>query len=85
MDSTRQTRISKQIQKDLADILLHHTNNLAPGKMLTITRVRITPDLGLAKINISVFPSEKANEVVNHLNNITLLYAMNLATGCVTS
>ncbi len=68
MDSTRQTRISKQIQKDLADILLHHTNNLAPGKMLTITRVRITPDLGLAKINISVFPSEKANEVVNHLN-----------------
>jgi ribosome-binding factor A len=68
MESTRQTRIGKQIQKDLAEIFKEQTNSLAPGKMLTITKVRITPDLGLAKANVSVFPSENSMEAINNLN-----------------
>ncbi len=68
MESTRQSRISKQIQKDMADILRDHTSSLAPGKMITVTKVNITPDLGLARVNISVFPSEKSEEVVDKLN-----------------
>jgi ribosome-binding factor A len=68
MESTRQTRIAKQIQKDLSESIRSHNNSLAPGKMLTVTKVRITPDLGLAKVNISVFPSEDAEAVIAHLN-----------------
>lgn len=68
MDSTRQNKISKQIQKDLSDIILPICRNIAPGKMLTITQVRISPDLSIARAYISVFPSDKSQEVVNTLN-----------------
>ena len=68
MESTRQTRIGKQIQKDLSEILRLFTNTVAHGKMLTVTKVNITSDLGLANVNISVFPSENASEVIDNLN-----------------
>ena len=38
------------------------------GIMVSVSIVRVSPDLGIAKAYLSVFPSEKANEVVNHLN-----------------
>lgn len=36
--------------------------------MLTVTKVNITPDLGLAQTNVSVFPSENAAEAIDSLN-----------------
>ena len=38
------------------------------GVMVSVSAVRVSPDLGIAKAYLSVFPSEKGNEVVNHLN-----------------
>lgn len=58
MESTRLTRVEKQIQKDLSEIFIPMSKSLASGKMITVTRVRLTPDLGLAKIYLSVFPSK---------------------------
>jgi ribosome-binding factor A len=66
--STRQNKVAKQIQKDIAEILLPHTQNLAPGKMLTVTGVRISPDLSFARIYVSIFPSEKSSSVIEILN-----------------
>ncbi len=37
---------------------MHHGNELAPGKMISVTTVRISPDLSLAKAWVSIFPSE---------------------------
>ena len=68
MESTRQSKVGKQIQKDLSDIIGPLTPTVAQGKMLTVTKVRITPDLGLAKTYISVFPSENGIEAINNLN-----------------
>lgn len=68
MGTTRQSRIGKQLQKDMAEILRLNTNSLTPGKMLTVTKVNITPDLGLASVNVSVFPSENADEDIKSLN-----------------
>jgi ribosome-binding factor A len=68
MDSTRQNRVSKQIQKDLSEIILQSGKSIVAGKMLTITRVRITPDLELAKAYVSVFPSGNSQEAVDTLN-----------------
>jgi ribosome-binding factor A len=67
--STRQNKVAKQIQKDIAEILQHHVKSFAAGKMLTVTSVRITPDLSLARIYISVFPSDKGDEYVVILND----------------
>ncbi|MBN2486558.1 MAG: 30S ribosome-binding factor RbfA [Bacteroidales bacterium] len=68
METTRLTRVEKQIQKDLSEIFITLGRSLAAGKMLTVTRVRLTPDLGLAKAYISVFPSEASQAVVDMLN-----------------
>ena len=68
MDSTRQNKISKQIQKDLSEIIVPFCRNFIPGKLVTITKVRVTPDLGLARVNISIFPSEKSQDSVDKLN-----------------
>jgi len=67
--NTRQHKISKQIQKDMAEILRPHALSIAPGRMLTVTEVNITPDLGLTRIHISIFPSQKGNEYIEMLNN----------------
>jgi ribosome-binding factor A len=66
--STRQNKVAKQIQKDIAEILQVHTKTLAPGKMLTVTSVRISPDLGVARIYISIFPSENSSSIIENLN-----------------
>jgi ribosome-binding factor A len=66
--STRQNKVSKQVQKDIAEILQLHTPSLVPGKMLTVTSVRISPDLSVARVYVSVFPSEKSKEAIEILN-----------------
>jgi ribosome-binding factor A len=67
MDSTRQNKISRLIQKELSDILLKLSKETR-GIMVSVSIVRVSPDLGIAKAYLSVFPSEKGTEVVNHLN-----------------
>lgn len=67
MDSTRQNKISRLIQKELSDILLKLAKETR-SIMVSVSIVRVSPDLGVAKAYLSVFPSEKGNEVVNHLN-----------------
>ncbi len=64
-ESTRQKRVARLIQKDVADIFLRKGNEYAPGKMVSITRVRVSPDLSYAKIYISIFPSANHDEVLN--------------------
>ncbi|MBQ5887856.1 MAG: 30S ribosome-binding factor RbfA [Bacteroidaceae bacterium] len=67
MDSTRQNKISRLIQKELSEILLRLQKETR-GIMVSVSAVRVSPDLGIAKAYLSVFPSEKGNEVVEHLN-----------------
>jgi len=69
MESTRQKKVARLVQKELAEIILHHSGELAPGKMISVTTVRVSPDLSLAKTYVSVFPSEGAAAVVEVLRN----------------
>lgn len=64
----RQNKIAKQIQKDIADIIQMHAREFITGKMLTVTAVRISPDLSIARIYISVFPSENSTNTIADLN-----------------
>lgn len=69
MESTRQNKISKQLQKDLSEILNQMAGVLAPGKMLTVTRVRVTADLSIAKTYVSIFPSGDSQISINNINH----------------
>jgi len=57
VESTRQKKVSRLIQKEIADIFLRRSSEYAPGKMISITKVRVSPDLSFAKIYLSIFPS----------------------------
>ncbi|MGD2035948.1 MAG: 30S ribosome-binding factor RbfA [Bacteroidales bacterium] len=76
--STRQNKVSKQVQKDIAGIIQEHGSDIVPGKMLTVTGVRISPDLGVAKIYISVFPSAEGKKDINLLNGNKNLFRNSL-------
>ena len=69
--STRQNKISRLIHREMADILLKINKNKYQGKLISVTTVRITKDLGIAKIYLSIFPSEFASEILKEieLNN----------------
>ncbi len=70
METKRQKRIAKIIQMDLADILQGEVRKAGiKNLIITVTKVYVTPDLNLAKVYISIFPSEKAGELLNALKN----------------
>jgi ribosome-binding factor A len=71
MESTRQKKVSRLIQKELADIFLRKNNELAPGKLISVTIVRVSPDLSFAKVFLSVFPSHNQNDIVNAIKDHT--------------
>ncbi len=55
MESKRQQKFAGVIQEDLAAIFQREGLNYLPNTMVTITKVRVTPDLALARIFLSFF------------------------------
>jgi len=70
-ESTRQLKVGRQLQRDLAQILQQQGMSAYDGAMITVTSVRVSPDLALAKVWISVFPSAKAAEILELLRKQT--------------
>jgi ribosome-binding factor A len=63
-ESTRQQKVGKQLQKDLADIIRQQGMAVYDGAMVSVTGVRMSPDLGLARVHLSIFPSTKTETVM---------------------
>lgn len=58
MESTRQHKIARLIQKDMSDILLRYARTLH-GTLISVSEVRVSPDLAIAHIYLSIFPQDK--------------------------
>jgi ribosome-binding factor A len=71
MESTRQKKVSRLIQKELADIFLRKSKEVAPGKLVSVTIVRVSPDLSFAKVFLSIFPSSDQKEVLISIQDRT--------------
>ena len=69
METTRQQKVARQIQKDLSDIFMHATREITQNKLITVTVVRMTPDLSLAKVYLSIFPSDAADRFLDNLQH----------------
>lgn len=65
--TTRQLKVAREIQKDLAEIIRGKGMAAFGGAMVTVSEVRISPDLSVAKTYVSIFPSAKAEEVMKLL------------------
>ena len=68
METTRQNKISRLLQKELSEIFLLQTKAM-PGVLVSVSAVLISPDMSIARVYLSVFPSEKAEEIVKNVND----------------
>lgn len=67
MESKRQQRISKLLQKDLGEIFQTELRHLTRGAMVTVTKVHITPDLAVAKVFLSLFASADKESLMKNI------------------
>ena len=77
MQETRQNKIARLLQKELSMIFQEQTRAMH-GTMVSVTRVRISPDLSICTAYLSVFPSERGEEILENINrtNQQIRYAL---------
>lgn len=68
MESKRQQKYARLIQKELSEIFQRNTNSLLPNSMITITKVRATPDLGIVRVFLSFFNTTDYALAINTIN-----------------
>lgn len=67
METTRQQKIARLIQKELSEIFRLETAKIS-NVIVSVSTVRVSPDLSIAKAYLSVFPSNKGEEIVANIN-----------------
>ena len=65
--TTRQNKVSRLVQREMADILLQLNKNRYQGKLITVTIVRVTKDMGIARIYLSIYPSEYSKDILTEI------------------
>jgi ribosome-binding factor A len=65
--STRQNKISRLVHREMADILLKVNKTQFIGKLISVSVVRVTKDLGIARVYLSIFPSEFAPDILKEI------------------
>lgn len=66
MEGKRQAKISRMLQKELSEIFRRQTAAMG-GVLVSVSAVRVSPDLGVAKAYLSIFPPEKAPEIMENI------------------
>lgn len=66
MESKRQAKISRLIQKELSEIFRRQTA-MTQGVLVSVSAVRVSPDLSIAKAYLSIFPPEKSREILDNI------------------
>ena len=67
MQETRQNKIARMLQKELSLIFQQQTR-ATHGVMISVTRTKISPDLSICTAYLSVFPSNKGEEILANIN-----------------
>ena len=68
METTRQNKIARLLQKELSDIFQKETKGM-PGVLISVSAVRISPDMSVARAYLSIFPSERSAEIIKNVND----------------
>lgn len=77
METTRQAKIARLLQKELSEILRRETAK-TNGVLVSVSSVKVSPDLSIAKAYLSIFPSDKAQLLLANINRNakTIRYAL---------
>jgi len=80
MYSKRQNKVSRLIQRELGDIFQKGGQVLSRGTLITVTVVRISADLSVARVYLSLFPAENSKELLNVIKENTKVIRHELAS-----
>ena len=80
METTRQKKIARLLQRDLAEILQQEAQQTFRGHLLTVTQVRVTTDLAIAKVYVSIFPASDSASFIEQIRKIGPQIRHQLAT-----
>lgn len=67
MKEDRLNKVARLVQKDLSEIFQQQTR-MMHGVMVSVTTVRVSPDLSVCRVYLSIFPSEKGEELLKNIN-----------------
>lgn len=70
-ESKRQQRFAGVIQQDLAEMFQREGNSWAPGAFITVTKVRVTPDLSIARVFLSFLNTNTAKSDIESIRSKT--------------
>lgn len=69
-DTARQEKVSRLVQREMGEIFQREAQSKLKNLIISVTIVRISPDLGVAKIYLSVFPSDKAQAILGEISDM---------------
>ena len=78
-ETNRQRKIASVLQKDLVDVLQKAAQDGMQGVIISVSKVSVTPDLGVAKVYLSVFPSNKRDAIIEGVKSNAPLIRHELA------
>lgn len=83
MDSTRQKKIGRLLQKEMSEIFQREVRDVIMGTMVSVTVARVSPDMGMAKVYLSIFPPTNKEEVFKSItqNSSKLRYLLGQRVG----
>ena len=70
-ETNRQKKIASVLQEDLANVLQNMLRDAGQTSIIiSVSKVSVTTDLSIAKVYVSIFPADKAQPIVDELNNV---------------
>lgn len=78
MEGKRVAKISRMLQKELSEIFRKQTAKMG-GVLISVSAVRVSPDLSIAKVYLSVFPPEKSQDILENIKRQTKTVRYDLA------
>ena len=78
-ETNRQRKIASVLRKDLVDVLQKAAQDGMQGVIISVSKVSVTPDLGVAKVYLSVFPSNKRDAIIEGVKSNAPLIRHELA------
>ena len=74
METNRQKKAATIFKEELSEIFRKEASEHFPGYLLTVSNVSISPDLSVAKVNLSIFPSKNKEEIIKQIKEKTPFY-----------
>lgn len=78
MEGKRQAKISRLLQKELSEIFRQQTAKMG-NVLVSVSTVRVSPDLSIAKVYLSIFPPEKSHEILDNIKRSSKTVRYDLA------